>query len=398
MGHHDTCAAALPAALADIEAGRLADRVVVVRRAGEVLYTNERVPGGRWQRPAGAREVLLAERARPWSAAETGAFRRRLADADRRAHDPRLPEDWSLAVRRDAERAAALAEPLRRTAQARRAAPGTDYHRLSAEEHRWIFDELIVPDLLARITPQEQPIVVYVMGQPGAGKTGMTPMLRRTLRGRPVRISGDDFKAAHPDYLQLLEEEPRTAGERIRADYRAWQALAEQYVRERRSDAVVETAPVSAAAFVNGAMLYRRAGYRVKVVVPAVRAADSLQGTAERYAQVSSYGVAARFTTTGGHDTHFAALSDAVAVAERTGVADAVTVLRRDATVATATNAPPMGTGHVRPVLPLLCSSSSPAPTPLLRPHGSGPRTAGCAGRCRTTAMRWTASPSARGL
>lgn len=301
-------------------------------------------------------------------------------------------------MRRDAERAAALAEPLRRTAQARRAAPGTDYHRLSAEEHRWIFDELIVPDLLARITPQEQPIVVYVMGQPGAGKTGMTPMLRRTLRGRPVRISGDDFKAAHPDYLQLLEEEPRTAGERIRADYRAWQALAEQYVRERRSDAVVETAPVSAAAFVNGAMLYRRAGYRVKVVVPAVRAADSLQGTAERYAQVSSYGVAARFTTTGGHDTHFAALSDAVAVAERTGVADAVTVLRRDATVATATNAPPMGTGHVRPVLPLLCSSSSPAPTPLLRPHGSGPRTAGCAGRCRTTAMRWTASPSARGL
>ncbi|MFE7110803.1 zeta toxin family protein [Streptomyces sp. NPDC057575] len=119
----------------------------------------------------------------------------------------------------------------------------------------------------------------------------------------------------------------------MRADYRAWQALAEQYVRERRSDAVVETAPASAAAFVIGAMLYRRAGYRVEVVVLAVRAADSLQGTADRYAQISSYGVAARFTTMGGHDTHFTALPDAVAAAERTGVADAVTVLRRDATV-----------------------------------------------------------------
>ncbi|UVN59437.1 zeta toxin family protein [Streptomyces albus] len=324
---------ALPEVLADIEARHLADRVVVVRRAAEVLYANELALDGRWSRPAGAREVLLAERSRPWSAAETGVFRRQLADADRRAYDPRLPEDWSLAVRRNAERAAALAEPLRRTAQARTAAPGVDYHRLSAEEHRWIFDELIVPDLLARSTPQERPIVVYVMGQPGAGKTRMTPMLRRTLRGRPVRISGDDFKAAHPDYLQLLKEEPRTAGERIRADYRAWQALAEQYVRERRSDAVVETAPASAASFVNSAMLYRQAGYRVELVVLAVRAADSLQGTADRYAQVSSYGASPRFTTTSGHDTHFAALPDAVAAAEDPLVADAITVLRRDATV-----------------------------------------------------------------
>ncbi|KEF04810.1 Zeta toxin family protein [Kitasatospora aureofaciens] len=330
--NHDACAAALPTTLAAIEAEHLADRVVVVRRGAQVLYANE-LADGQWVRQPGACEALLAERARQWSAAETGAFRRQLADADRRAHDPQLPEDWSLAVRRNAERAAALAEPVRRTAQPRREAPGVDYHRLSAEEHRFIFDELIVPDLLARSTPQEQPIVVYIMGQPGAGKTAMTPMIRRTLRGRPVRISGDDFKTAHPDYLQLLREDPRTAGSRIRADYRAWQTLAEAYVRQRRSDAVVEIAPASTAAFANAAALYRQAGYRVEVVVLAVRAADSLQGTAARYAQVSRYGGPARFTTTDGHDTHFAALADAVAAAENTPVADAVTVLRRDATV-----------------------------------------------------------------
>ncbi|MEU7160363.1 zeta toxin family protein [Streptomyces chrestomyceticus] len=330
--NHDACAAALPTTLAAIEAEHLADRVVVVRRGAQVLYANE-LTDGQWARWPGAREALLAERARQWSAAETGAFRRQLADADRRAHDPRLPEDWALAVWRDTERAAALAEPVRRVAQPRPDAPGVDYHRLSAEEHRFIFDELIVPDLLARSTPQEQPIVVYIMGQPGAGKTAMTPMIRRTLRGRPVRISGDDFKTAHPDYLQLLREEPRTAGARIRADYRAWQTLAEAYVRQRRSDAVVEIAPAGAAAFVNAAALYRQAGYRVEVVVLAVRAADSLQGTADRYAQVSRYGGPARFTTTDGHDTHFAALAEAVAAAETTQVADAVTVLRRDATV-----------------------------------------------------------------
>ncbi|MEV5982808.1 zeta toxin family protein [Streptomyces sp. NPDC052114] len=332
--NHDACAAALVDTLTVIEAERLADKVVVVRRApdavAEVVYSNE-LDRGQWRHPAKAAQAVLTERSRPWSARETGLFRRQLADADRRAHDARLPEDWSLAVRRDAERAAALAEPVRRTAQVRRQAPGVDYHRLSADEHRWIFDNLIVPSL-SRITPQQRPIAVYVMGQPGCGKTGLTPLLRRTLRGRPTRISGDDFKAAHPDYLQLLHEEPRTASARISADYRAWQAQAEAYVRERRGDVVIEIAPASAAEFTAAATLYRQAGYRVELVVLGVRAADSRQGTALRYAAVSQGGSRpGRFTTAAGHDLRFDALAEAVAAAEQEQVADSVMVMRRDA-------------------------------------------------------------------
>ncbi|WP_063802803.1 zeta toxin family protein [Streptomyces sp. NRRL S-1521] len=175
--------------------------------------------------------------------------------------------------------------------------------------------------------------MVYLMGQPGSGKTNMTRMVLRSLRGRPTKISGDGFKAAHPDYHQLLQEEPRTAGARIRADYRAWQVLAEQYVRERRSDAVIEIAPSSAAAFVNSAMLYRQAGYRVELVVLAVRAADSRQGTADRCAQLLRLGAAGRFTTADGHDEHFAALGEAVAAAEQMLVANLVTMMRRDGSV-----------------------------------------------------------------
>ncbi|GGY79032.1 ATP/GTP-binding protein [Streptomyces omiyaensis] len=341
--NHDACAAALPAALADIEAGRLADRVVVVRRAGEVLYANELTTEGGWWRPAGAREALLGERLRPWSAAETGVFRRQLADADRRAHDPRLPEDWALAVRRDGERAAALAEPVRRGVQVRREAPGVDYHRLSAEEHRWIFDTLIAPSLLEGITPQERPVAVYVMGQPGSGKSTTARVLRRALRDRPTHISGDFFKASHPDYYDLLREEPRTAGERIRADYRAWQAMAEAAVRERRGDVTIEIAPGSAAGFVEGAMAYRRAGYRVELVVLAVRAADSRQGTAVRCAEVNRLGGQGRFTTAAGHDHHFTVLADAVAAAEQEAAVDRVLVWGRDGTVLYRNDLTPKG-------------------------------------------------------
>lgn len=66
-------------------------------------------------------------------------------------------------------------------------------------------------------------------------------------------------------------------------------------------------------------------------MVLAVRAADSRQGTADRYAQLSRHGVPARFTTVGGHNVHFDALPSVVALAEQLSVVDSVLVMRRDA-------------------------------------------------------------------
>ena len=98
-------------------------------------------------------------------------------------------------------------------------------------------------------------------------------------------------------------------------------------------------APSSAAGFLSSALLYRKAGYRVELVVLAVRAADSRQGTADRCARVQRLGGAGRFTTASGHDTHFAALAEAVAAAERSALADSVMVLRRDGSVLYRTDA-----------------------------------------------------------
>ena len=330
--NHDDCAAALPAALAAVEAGHLADRVFVVRRGTQALesvYANELGADGRWVRPARADRAVVAERGRPWDAVESAGFRRQLAVCERRAHDPRIPEDWALAVGRDAERAAALAEPVRRTAQPLRRAPGVDYHRLSADEHRFVFEAMVVPTMLNAVIAQESPVVVYVAGQPGSGKTRAAHLVHRSVN-EPVHLAGDDFKVLHPDYLQLLRSDPRRASEPIRADYRAWQAEAEAYVRERRGNVVIETTPADPATFAAEARKFRRAGYRVELLVLAVRAADSRQGTAHRYARLSGRGLPARFTNVAGHDVHYRVLPDVVAAAEELAAVDQVTVMRRD--------------------------------------------------------------------
>ncbi|MGK5629153.1 zeta toxin family protein [Streptomyces sp. URMC 123] len=327
--NHDACAQQMLQTLAVIETEQLADRITVVRRDSTVLYDNE-LTGGVWRRRPAAERAVAYERCRPWSAQETAVFRRDLARADQRLHRELACEDRRLAVQRDAERAAALAEPVRRIAQPRRRAPGVDYHRLSAEEHRWVFDELIAPSYLSGIVPRDDPCAVYVLGQPGAGKLLAARMVRRAMRPGTTRLVGDDLKAQHPDYFQLLRDDPRSAGAAIRADYRAWFARAEQYVRDRRGDVLIEAAPGSAEEFLASALPYAASGYPVELVVLAVREADSRLSTALRYARALQLGGTGRFTSRFGHDACFRALTDVVAVAEQHPQITAITVIRRD--------------------------------------------------------------------
>ncbi len=327
--NHDACAKGLLRTLAVIEAEKLADRITVARRDGTVLYDNELVDGAWRRRPAADRAVTY-EWTRPWTARETVTFRRDLARTDRRLHREVRCEDRRLAVERDAERAAALAEPVRRIAQPRRRAPGVDYHRLSAQEHKWVFDVLIAPSYLSGIVPRDDPRAVYVLGQPGAGKLLAARMVKRAMRPGTTQLVGDDFKASHPDYLRLLEEDPRNAGAAIRADYRAWFAEAEEYVRRRRGDALIEGAPGSVEEFLASALPFAANGYPVELVVLAVREADSLLSTALRYARSLQRGGYPRFTSRAGHDVCFRALADVVDAAQQHPAITAVTVIRRD--------------------------------------------------------------------
>ncbi|MEU8764705.1 zeta toxin family protein [Streptomyces sp. NPDC048659] len=327
--NHDTCAQQLLSTLAVIEAEQLADRITVVRRDGTVLYDND-LADGVWRRRPAADKAVAYERSRPWSGKETAVFRRELARTDQRLHRELPCEDRRLAVQRDTERAAALAEPVRRLAQPRRRAPGVDYHRLSAQEHQWVFDELIAPSYLSGIVPRDDARAVYVLGQPGAGKLLAARMVKRAMRPGTTQLVGDDFKAQHPDYLRLLEEDPRNAGSAIRADYRAWFAEAEAYVRRKRGDALIESAPGSVEEFLASALPFAADGYPVELVVLAVRETDSLLSTALRYARSLQRGGAPRYTSRAGHDVCFRALADVVDAAQRNPAITAVTVIRRD--------------------------------------------------------------------
>ncbi|MFE4540264.1 zeta toxin family protein [Streptomyces scopuliridis] len=332
-GNFDQCARNLPVLLEAVEAGRLADQVMVVRRDLQVLYRNELTESGAWLSAPAAPQALTTDWARPWTAPETWHFRHHLATTEQLSHPSAITPERRLAVAGGLERAFALAEPVRRIAQPLTVPPGVDYHRLSTSEHTWIFNELIVPMHLSAITPQDDPVTLYVMGPQGAGKTHAARALRRALRQRrPTRIEGGIFKAMHPDYRQLLAEQPRTASARIRADYRAWQEMAEAYVRARRGDLLIEIAPDSVSHFLDGARRHHQAGHRVELVVIGARAADSRLGTATRCAEVARLGGIPRFTAAAAHAATFNVVPNVVDAAERSPYVHCVSVIRRDLT------------------------------------------------------------------
>ncbi|MGP3691075.1 zeta toxin family protein [Streptomyces sp. IBSNAI002] len=349
-GNFARCARNLPLFLQVVEAERLADQVMVARRGLQVIYLNELTDNNSWRRPPAAPQALTADWARPWTAPETWQFRRQLSGAEQRLHPAALTPERRLAVASGLERAFALAEPVRRIAQPLTVAPGVDYHRLSASEHQWIFDELVVPMFLSAITPQDDPVSLYVMGPQGAGKSYMARMLRRALRQRkPTGIEGGRFKMLHPDYRQLLEEEPRTASSRIRPDYRAWQEMAEAYVRARRGDMLIEIAPDSISHFLNSARRDHQAGRRVELVVIAGRAADSRLGTATRCAEVARLGGRPRFTTAAAHDATFDIIAAVTDAAEQSPFVHRISVVRRDLTSLYRNERTPDGTLSSRP-------------------------------------------------
>ncbi|MEV5138922.1 zeta toxin family protein [Streptomyces syringium] len=350
-GNLDRCTRNLPLFLEAVEDERLADQVMVVRRGLHVLYRNELTADGTcWRDDTGAPEALSEEWGRPWTAPETWRFRRRLASTQQRLHPAVLAPERRLAVAGGLERASALAEPVRRIAQPLTVPPGVDYHRLSASEHRWIFDELVIPMFLSDITPQDDPVSLYVMGPQGSGKSYMARMLRRALRQRsPIGIEGGNFKMLHPDYRQLLEEEPRTASARIRPDYRAWQEMAEAYVRTRRGDMLIEIAPDSVSHFLNSVRRDHRAGRRVELVVIAGRAADSRLGTATRCAEIARLGVQPRFTTAAAHNATFSIIATVADAAERSPFVHRISVVRRDLTSLYLNERTPDGTLRGQP-------------------------------------------------
>jgi UDP-N-acetylglucosamine kinase len=199
-------------------------------------------------------------------------------------------------------------------------------HKLPATEHARIFRQQIVPHELAGAIPQDDPVVLFVAGQTGAGKSTLAEETTREWTradGPPAHICGDIYKPYHPDYAALRARDPRTAGAYTRLDSRQWHAAAECWVIARRCDAVVEIAPSCWQDFAGVAQGFRAAGFRIEFAAIAVPAAESRLAIIRRFLETGRYVAASN------HDATSDGLLQTAEAIDRKLLCDRTTVVRR---------------------------------------------------------------------
>jgi hypothetical protein len=208
---------------------------------------------------------------------------------------------------------------------------GADREPLDAGESAQLFRERIVPDQLAG-SPQQQPVVVFVGGQPGDGKATITALVAAILRrrGRPVVLTPAAYEPYHPRFYQPISDVPPTPSPDIEADGRRWYAMAEAHAIEQRYDAIVETEFLDPGAFADSARSFKAAGYQVEVAILAVPEVFSRLGVLERHLRaLEAYGFG-RLVPQSVHDAGYAGVLRAAELVDGSEWADRIAVLRPD--------------------------------------------------------------------
>lgn len=171
--------------------------------------------------------------------------------------------------------------------------------------------------------------MVFLGGQPGAGKSRATDILKNLHSAEDlVAIEGDAYRRHHPDYEATLRTDPTAMPEVTAPAAGAWTGMAVQTAVANGYSALVEgtwrdvNMPLTTARRVHDLRWHTHAA------VVAVPAALSLVGTVSRFYDADP--LRARWTPVEAHDLTVRALPDSVRELAGASEIDRFTVLDRD--------------------------------------------------------------------
>ncbi|MFI6209135.1 zeta toxin family protein [Streptomyces sp. NPDC051041] len=206
------------------------------------------------------------------------------------------------------------------------------------EENRRIFVTGIVPEQLTGPVPQDPATAVFLIGQPGAGKTRVAQLVAEQLeaRGGFVDIDSDLYKPYHPQYAQFMAEDDRLMTLYTGPDGRAWMRQAQQFVRgeDRLSgghklNALVQEIAMDPEYLAATMRQYRSVGTRVEAFILGVSQALSEQDILDRYyEQVRDRGQG-RLTVPEKAAASYTGIAVSCEVIVREGLVDYAAVYRR---------------------------------------------------------------------
>lgn len=155
---------------------------------------------------------------------------------------------------------------------------------LTDKELRDRFEEDVRDFVFSRYTPQEQPVLVLLGGQPAAGKTQAMKAARQRYADRQlVPLTGDKLRPYHPRHEEILENEPWLFPNATGQASGAWVRMSIEYARDHRYSLMLEGVFRDPAMTLATAEEFAGLGYRVEVVGLGVRAERSRLDSLNRF-------------------------------------------------------------------------------------------------------------------
>lgn len=198
----------------------------------------------------------------------------------------------------------------------------------------------------------ERPVAVVFGGQPGAGKSAAiaAAALEVNSRGGAVEIIGDDLRAFHPRYAQLLADDDQTAAFYTDRDSARWVEKAIADASENHYSVLIEGTYRNSDVVASTMQRFRDAGYAVDARALAVNERFSMQGIVERYETQRADRGSGRMTTPEAHHAAYEGMPSTIERIQREKLADRLTIYRRGGDVVYANQlqgwkwkSPPLG-------------------------------------------------------
>lgn len=206
---------------------------------------------------------------------------------------------------------------------------------LSESDIAEIWEDELQPEVFQGARPSKEPILVLLGGQPGAGKTHAQRRVQQMYgESDLVKIIGDDYRSAHPDYLHTLNTDPLRMPDVTAAAAGKWVELAIDHALNQRYGVVVEGTwrnPDVPLATLRKAL---DAGFRVHAVILGVAQEHSRLQCMMRYYFDLDRGKPARWTPPTAHDVSYERCPGTFELLTTTPGVDRTAMLTREGLVA----------------------------------------------------------------
>lgn len=189
----------------------------------------------------------------------------------------------------------------------------------------------IQPKVFHSAVSSLSPTTVFLGGQPGAGKTRTQSILTNILIDDViVPIVGDDLRAFHPNYEDLVTHDPLRMPELTAQASARWIALCVAYANDQRISSLIEGTWRRSKIVLDEARIAKECGRLTHAVIVAVPPLLSLAGIAERFYRDRLAGDDARWTPPEAHDEAVCNLPSVVEEIISSSVIDRFSVATRD--------------------------------------------------------------------